>query len=314
MSVAAFCASHSPLKDYYTPAAAVATELEACISNARVAIERYDPELVVVVGPDHFNGFFYHNLPSFCVGAEAQSVGDWKTPSGPFAVASDLALGMVEALQHDGVDPAISYAMHVDHGTTQIIDQLFDWNNLPPIIPIFVNCAAPPLPPMSRVVAFGQALGRYLHSLERRVLIIGSGGLSHDPPIPKLVDATPPVRERLVHGGTLSPAARTARQDRVLDDAKQQLAGTSEQTPLNPAWDRKFIEHLLSSDYVAIAAMRDVEITQLGGCGGHEIRSWVVASLAARAAPSRGAVLHFYHAIPEWIAGFGLLSINLPEA
>jgi 2,3-dihydroxyphenylpropionate 1,2-dioxygenase len=192
---------------------------------------------VIACGPDHFNGFFYRLMPSFCIGTAADSVGDWNTPAGPLPVAGAIAEACVRSVQADGVDVAISYRMEVDHGMTQLLSQVFTWNALPPLLPVFINCAAPPLPPLARVFAFGQALGRFATRQSARILLAASGGLSHDPPIPVLETATEAVRERLIAGGALSPEARVSRQARVLADAAAQVAGTSDRTPLNPAWD-----------------------------------------------------------------------------
>ena len=32
----------------------------------------FTPDLVVVFGPDHFNGFFYELMPAFCIGTAAE--------------------------------------------------------------------------------------------------------------------------------------------------------------------------------------------------------------------------------------------------
>jgi 2,3-dihydroxyphenylpropionate 1,2-dioxygenase len=198
--------------------------------------------------------------------------------------------------------------MDVDHGMTQLLTQLFDWPALPPMLPVFVNCAAPPLPPLVRVQALGEALGAFVATRSERVLLTASGGLSHDPPIPVLAQATDPVRERLITGGTLSPEARAARQQRVIDDAVAQTAGASPRTPLNSDWDQHFLSRLAVLDFAAITRMDDASITRDGGCGGHEIRSWLAVAAAARAAGIASLDRRYYHAIPEWVAGYALMT------
>jgi len=309
MTLAALCASHTPLKDYLSPGTAIEKEISDCFTGIGTWVDGFAPDLVVVLGPDHFNGFFYQLMPSFCVGAAVEAIGDWKTPAGAFPVDAAIAEGCVRALHQQGIDAALSHRMVVDHGVVQILDQLFDWEALPPILPIFINCAAPPLPPLARVVALGRTLGRYLASLERRVLIIGSGGLSHDPPIPRLIDAPEEVRRRLIDGG-LSPAARTARQQRVLDEAVSQRDGSSQRTPLNPKWDQAFLDLLVTRNFEKICDMDDDSITRNGGCGGHEIRTWVAASAAIDVARAYHPRVHYYRAIPTWVAGFGVMTLE----
>lgn len=308
MSVAVLCASHTPLKYEREPAAGVRAELDTVFDALREFLRAYDPELVVVFGPDHFNGFFYRLMPAFCVAAAARSVGDWRTPLGTLPCDPALAGRAVRHLHACGVDAALSHRMEADHGITQLLDEVFEWSALPTVLPVFVNCAAPPLPPLARVVALGDALGGFLAGLGRRVLVAASGGLSHDPPIPALEGAPAPVRERLIAGGTLDSEARAARQARVLADADAQAAGTSGQRPLNPAWDERVLERVAALDLEALAGMDDEAITRDAGCGGHEVRTWVAAAAAARAAGFGALDVRYYRAIPEWIAGFGVVT------
>jgi len=310
VTVAALCASHTPLKDYRSPGAAIEQEVAAVFAHLRDWVRDSAPDLIVVIGPDHFNGFFYRLMPSFCIGALARGVGDWQTRRGPLPTEPALAERCVAALQRGGSDPALSFDMVVDHGCTQIIEQLFEWPSCPPLLPVFINCAAPPLPPLPRVHAFGTALGHFLDELDRNVLVIGSGGLSHDPPLPVLHAAPPAVRERLIAGGELSVAARNERQQRVLDDARRQTAGTSERVPLNPAWDERFLADLVADARTRLLDLDDAAIAREAGAGGHEIRTWIAAAACARAARATDAKVHYYRAIPEWVAGFGVATFR----
>jgi 2,3-dihydroxyphenylpropionate 1,2-dioxygenase len=308
MTVAALFASHTPLKDYCSPGPEIEREVDACLAEVRDWVAEFEPDLVIALGPDHFNGFFYRVMPSFCIGTAMTSVGDWNTPAGVVPVAVEAAQACVRALHNDGIDVAISHRMEVDHGFTQLLNQMFEWSQMPPVLPVFVNCAAPPLPPLPRVVALGRALGNFAAAHGGKILITASGGLSHDPPIPTLVDAPEPVRERLIAGGTLSNEARAARQQRVLDDAGKQVHGLSERTPLNPLWDQNFLDLLKDNNLDAIYAMDDNSITVQGGCGGHEIRPWLAAAAAARVAGSATFEQRYYRTIPEWVAGYGIMT------
>ena len=57
------CLSHSPLVGYVDPAQAVLDEVNGVIASARARIAAFDPELVVLFAPDHYNGFFYDVMP-----------------------------------------------------------------------------------------------------------------------------------------------------------------------------------------------------------------------------------------------------------
>ena len=308
MPLAALFASHTPLKDYLDPGPGIAAEVDACLAEARAWVHAFAPELVIEFAPDHFNGFFYQLMPSFCVGAAAESVGDWRTATGPLPVAGELAQQLVEAVHEGGVDVALSHRMVVDHGFTQLLESLFDAGRTPPLIPVFINCAAPPRPPMARVRALGQAVGRFAAASGQRVLLLASGGLSHDPPVPLLEGAPSAVRERLIAGGSLSPEARAARQDNVLREGQNFVAGSSRRTPLNPDWDRAFLDSLQAGDLDRLAGLQDADITRDGGAGGHEVRTWLAAAAALAAAGPYRAQRRYYRPITPWIAGFGVVS------
>ena len=308
MSVAAVFASHTPLKDYYSPGPAIEREVDDCLRAVRGFIADFAPDLVIAVGPDHFNGFFYRLMPSFCIGTAATSVGDWDTPAGRLPVPADAAEACVRAVQAAGVDVALSHAMEVDHGVTQLLNQVFDWASLPPIVPVFVNCAAPPLPPLARVLALGAALGDFSRAYPGRVLLAASGGLSHDPPIPSLTGAPGPVRERLIAGGAVSPESRVMRQQRVLTDAANQVAGTSPRLPPDAGWDTAFLDRLEAREFAALLTMDDAAISREGGCGGHEIRTWLAVAAAAVTAGCGPFERRYYRTIPEWITGYGVMT------
>lgn len=309
MSVLAICASHTPLKDHAEPAPGVRDEVDACFARLRAEVAVFQPELVLVFGPDHYNCFFHRLMPSFCLGAETASVGDWNTPA--VALPGDPALAEAAAAfaHRAGVDLALSYRMEVDHGHTQTLQLLLAWDDLPPVLPVFINCVGAPRPPLARVAALGHALGEFISGLGKRVLVLGSGGLSHDPPVPSLPSAPPEVRERLIAGGAVAPEVRAARQRRVIEEGKRQAAGdAANAVPLNPAWDEAFLAALVRQDLLALTRYTDDDITRDGGRGGHEIRAWVAVAAAMSALAAGAPKVEFYRAIPEWIAGFGVLT------
>ncbi len=310
MPVTALLASHTPLMDIVEPSGQAGERFRACFGRLRERVRAFDPELVIVFGPDHYNGFFYRLMPPFCIGLDAESVGDWSTPAGRLPVPTALAESLVRHVQSAGVDVSYSYRMDADHGATQAPMMLFDWSRLPPLIPIFVNAAAPPLPPWHRVAALGRAVGTWAGALGTRVLIVASGGLSHDPPIPQLATASPPLRERIIEGGRLTREARAKREQRVKDEATAQVNRTSTAVPLNPAWDREVMQRIAAADFAWLEAQDDDVVSRTTGCGGHEVRTWLAAAAAKQAAGGYDAQVHFYEPITEWITGVGIMTIE----
>ena len=200
MTLALCSMSHSPLLELSQPPAELAADVETAFAAARKFIAEYDPELVVVFGPDHYNGFFYELMPQFCIGLAATSIGDFGSTPGPLDVPRDIAEGLAQAALDGGVDLAVSLRMEVDHGMVQPLEILFGGLDTVPTVPFFINSVAPPFTPVHRVRALGEAVGRYLSGLDKRVLLIGSGGLSHEPPVPTLETAPPHVVEGLIAG------------------------------------------------------------------------------------------------------------------
>ena len=53
-----------------------------------------------------------------------------------------------------------------------------------PVIPVNINCQGPPLTPLHRAWAFGEALRRACDSVPERMALVGTGGISHWPATP----------------------------------------------------------------------------------------------------------------------------------
>jgi 2,3-dihydroxyphenylpropionate 1,2-dioxygenase len=103
------CLSHTPLRGINDPGAEVEAEVAAALARARAEVEAYDPELIVIFAPDHYNGLFYDLMPPFVLATAATSVGDYLTTPGPLSVASDLAGQLAAHVLNSDVDLAISH-------------------------------------------------------------------------------------------------------------------------------------------------------------------------------------------------------------
>ncbi|MDY0271658.1 MAG: 3-carboxyethylcatechol 2,3-dioxygenase [Advenella sp.] len=307
MTIILECLSHTPLQGYHDPAPEILAEVEALQAAMKKRVQAFDPELVVVFAPDHYNGFFYDVMPQFCIGLDATSIGDYKSMAGPLDVPRDIALAMSEVVLAADIDVALSYRMQVDHGFAQALEVLLGGLDNYPVIPVFINSVAPPMASCRRSRLLGDAIGRFLSGLNKRVLLVGSGGISHEPPVPEIANACAEVAERLIAGRNPTPQARVARQERTISAAKQFTAGDSSLRPLNPEWDRSFLDILARGDWMAIDDMSNDSITEQGGKSAHEIRSWVAAFAALNAHGPYKASLDYYRPIPEWIAGFATM-------
>ncbi|HOI51019.1 MAG TPA: 3-carboxyethylcatechol 2,3-dioxygenase [Azonexus sp.] len=310
MTIHLKCLSHTPLRGLNDPGADVEVEVDAVLAKAKAEVEAFDPELIIIFAPDHYNGLFYDMMPPFVIATAAESVGDYKTLLGALSIPKDLALDLARHILDSDVDIAISHRLQVDHGCTQTLEELTGGLTRYPVIPIIINSVAPPFGPYRRVRKLGDAVGKFVAKLNKRVLILGTGGLSHEPPVPLLAGANDDIANFLIAGRNPTPEFRAARQARTL--ATGMIFGTPEcdLTPLNPEWDEDFMDLLVRGQLDRCDAFDIDEISRMAGRSTHEIRTWVAAFAALAAIGPYNAHRDYYRPINEWIAGYGVLSAS----
>ncbi|OCQ51009.1 2,3-dihydroxyphenylpropionate/2,3-dihydroxicinnamic acid 1,2-dioxygenase [Photorhabdus australis subsp. thailandensis] len=309
MTVKLICTSHTPLMDFCSPAGKIEKHARQVFQQLAEQVKEYDPQLIVIFAPDHFNGFFYDLMPAFCVGVRANAVEDWDIGKGPLNVPENTAKELISALYNAGIDVAQSWRMQVDHGFTQPLMLLCQDLQRYPTIPIFINCTAKPLPGCHRAVALGRAVGQFLSTTDQRVLLLGSGGLSHDPPMQQIEKAaSPQIEEFLIAGRNPTKEARQKRQNRVIAVGEALVRGENVAVPLNPQWDDELLNTFCSGDIQRLASLTDEAIAIQGGKGGQEIRCWIAAFAALSVYGEYRAQRHYYQPIREWLAGMAMVS------
>src|SRR6185437_16669136 len=70
-----------------------------------------------------------------------------------------------------------------DHGISVPLHFLTPRYDLP-VVPVNINCQGPPLTPLRRVWAFGEALRRACDAQPERIALLGTGDISHWPATP----------------------------------------------------------------------------------------------------------------------------------
>lgn len=157
---------------------------------ARDWLERARPDVVVIIHNDHGLNFFLDKMPTFSVGtaAEYQTADEgWGIPAlAPAPGNQDLAWHMVESLVEDEFDITTCQEALIDHAVSLPLALLWPEHNARgewpvQIVPVCINTVQAPYPSAARCYQLGQAIRRAVESWESdaRVLIIGSGGLSH---------------------------------------------------------------------------------------------------------------------------------------
>lgn len=154
---------------------------------AREWLARTKPDIAVVVYNDHGLNFFLDKLPTFAIGAAPQyhnADEGWGIPTmPPFQGDPDLSWHLIESLVAEEFDLTTCQEMLVDHAFTLPMALLWPEQGNWPMrtVPVCVNTVQFPLPTAARCYKLGQAIGRAIEAWDEdaRVVIIGSGGLSH---------------------------------------------------------------------------------------------------------------------------------------
>ncbi len=175
-----------------------------------------------------------------------------------------------------------------------------------PVIPIFINAIAEPLGPLHRCRALGTAVGNHLAPLDKRVLVVGSGGLSHSPPVPTLATAPAAALPRIVHGVPMTSEQRQARQTAVMEAARSFAGGDSDLQPLNPEWDHRVLEIIDEGRIAEFDQWSNSSVLHEGGGSAHEFRTWIAAFAALATAGPYRTTVRYYRPVAELIAGFAI--------
>ncbi|MBI1733964.1 MAG: extradiol ring-cleavage dioxygenase [Candidatus Rokubacteria bacterium] len=145
------------------------------------------PDVLVMFVNDHIQNFSYENIPAFCVGLaesyDAPGPGSatfMRIPARTVRGARDWAQALLERGLAAGFDFAYSY--HIESWDEMSVPLSFlDPDGRIPIVPVYTNCAAPPLPSLRRCHDVGALVGSFIRSRPpaERVGIVATGGISH---------------------------------------------------------------------------------------------------------------------------------------
>lgn len=146
------------------------------------------PDALIVVAAEHFANFFMDNMPAYAIGMADAYEGpiedpDWLAiPRTQVPGAADLSRRLIgEVMQ--SVDVAFCEEWKFDHGVMVPLHFLTPGFDLP-VVPVNINCQGPPLTPLHRAWAFGEALRRACDAQPERIALVGTGGISHWPATP----------------------------------------------------------------------------------------------------------------------------------
>ncbi|MFI0445550.1 hypothetical protein [Actinomadura sp. 6N118] len=271
---------------------------------AREELAAARPDTVILVGSNHFRGFWLDLIPSFTIGVgECLASGESGTPKGPQPVDEPLARHIAGELVDGGrFDVAFSARLQIDHGQSHAIQYLLDGLGVE-IVPLVVNVFAPPLPTLDRCERLGRAIREAVLAFpgDRRVAVIGSGGLSHRLPWPDWRDPRGDDEEFLV-GAWLDGRDNW----RDYDARRRQIIRAAE-AAINTGFDNEFLTLLEGGKAARITEYTTERLEEVAGNGAQELRTWLLMAALLDHVPGRRLA---YESIPEWLTGMAVAVLD----
>lgn len=181
--VAAFGVPHTPAFPSQVLRDGPSSETAQLFAQIARHLREVQPDAIAVFDCDHLNTFFLDNLPTFSVGiAEAVAGPNDHTPDLPRVVVpvhAELARGIRARGIDAGFDLALAQDFEIDHSILVPLHFLTPEMNVP-IVPIFINGFAPPIPHAKRCFALGEAVRAAIAAWPAglRVAILASGSFS----------------------------------------------------------------------------------------------------------------------------------------
>ena len=163
-----------------------AAEWKRKIEAYRETLTRARPDVLVMVGADHFHQFFLDNYPTFLIGKAPRYDATFYNEEREFGIPKYVLEGdepfsdfLHRGLMEEKFDFSFSNELKIDHSIICPIITLRPGADLP-VVPIYTNIFAPPIPSPRRFYELGRAIRRVIDAYpsDKRVAAIGTGHLS----------------------------------------------------------------------------------------------------------------------------------------
>ena len=243
--VGVYAASHGPLivRGWDTLPAVTQENLTSSFGELGRRINAAQPDVLIVISPDHWVNFFIDNLPSMCIGVGETHEGPpepWLAafPHKQMAGHAALAHHLLTHAFGDGFEPSVSYRLKLDHGFCIPLWKA-NLNPLPAIVPVIINTVEPPFPSPERCFDFGKNIADAVSHFPGplRVAVLATGGMSHS-------------------------------------------IGEATMGAIDEAFDRECLQHLASGQRDPLLKFLDQRMAAAGN-GTAEMRNWLAAHGAA---------------------------------
>jgi aromatic ring-opening dioxygenase catalytic subunit (LigB family) len=182
----ACAASHAPGITAWAEAAPPAQKerVYGAFEALRARLDASGAETLILLTSEHWANFFLDHMGAFCVG-RAETYGgpiepwlkiDKREIKGDPALATEI----LETAYERGIEPSFAYELQFDHGTMVPLSLIMPKMDRP-VVPVLFNTLAVPQPTARRCLELGRLIGEIAARSPRRIGLIATGGLSHDP-------------------------------------------------------------------------------------------------------------------------------------
>lgn len=163
-----------------------ADEWKAKVEAYRETLTAAEPDILVMIGSDHFHQFFYDNYPTFLIGKQSKYDATFYNEEREFGIPKyvldgdeDFSGFMLQGLLDRGFDFSVSHELKIDHSIICPIITTRPEADLP-VVPIYTNIFAPPLPSPKRFYDLGRAIRQIIdeYPTDKKIAAVGSGHLS----------------------------------------------------------------------------------------------------------------------------------------
>jgi protocatechuate 4,5-dioxygenase, beta chain len=163
-----------------------ADEWKRKVEAYRETLTEAKPDLLVMIGSDHFHQFFHDNYPTFLIGKQPIYDATYYNEEREFGIPKFVLQGheelsgyMLQGLLDRGFDFSVSHELKLDHSIICPIITTRPDADLP-VVPIYTNIFAPPLPSPKRFWDLGRAIRDIIDEWpsDLKVAAVGSGHLS----------------------------------------------------------------------------------------------------------------------------------------
>jgi protocatechuate 4,5-dioxygenase beta chain len=194
--VAAIAMTHNP-RIFWNAGAADAhhsAEVFGLFAELRRRLAESRPDRLIVLSNDHLDNFFLDSMPPFCVGLGSHASGPFwyesevmHIPAYRAELDPELAADLLEVGVESRIDFAQAHEFVLDHAFCVPLSQLRPEMDLP-VVPVFTNVFAYPLPSERRYFEVGQAIRNLIRNRPRheRIAFVSTFNLSVDVGGPKM--------------------------------------------------------------------------------------------------------------------------------